>query len=839
MIDRESQYAYVHGARLELPATLAAFALLAATTLFATQAKAAPAPKVEICHIPPGNPANFHTIKVSEKALAAHFDHGDIAGACNAVCATLCDDGNECTIDDTDDCEEQGCPPSPRPPIDCVDGNECTDDRCDSATGCVNETIENAPCEGVPACTENGRCSANGVCLGTPIENCCEFPSNESCEPTFCSPSECVQGEDYDMCVPGVFPCPEGPTCAAPRCNDEQETCSFELMDDLCPDDGIDCTDDICDPENGHLESGCTYLPVNANCEILDACQPLIGCDPNSGCVYGEVPDCCTSTDDCTQNSNQCTFTECDLDTNKCVENEILQCDSGFLCNEGTGVCDPAPCFSTLQHLGPPPDPSDPDPVQTCIDDCDQRSGCPEGFCANKDDPGFRPLVEQCVVAGDPTACEQIDGLARDANVCTNLCDPPATCVTAYSEGPQTDLDLKVRCEEAGGCPDLTPCCGTDADCPQEQGLLVFNCSILDDETACEKLDEFWASQGCDVCDPPPIPEEEALACRFIPDNSFYAQYFDDFYGPDTPYLFQDTEVPWGGFVDINCESGSTTKSCTAQFRETVGPLDLPGIAEVCLKPTTCPVGTISCEAGLDQRVSVTQYHKLDTFLCEGENPNPGCQSACEAFCASQGQERVANSPKCEGYCREGNTPMCWSPGDLNPAPPGYMRCGPEDTCDEENPDSRHDGACGCQCVDVGAGTPADPGEGILYIGWKVELFFDNNLDGEADRGQGPDGDLCTADDEPPDETLQSNCFPFTTSVATAYLPDAAYYEQNNLGFYPLDGEIGPVSTEPGARFPCAYGALTTASGAILRGAQTNKDTRQSDFAILHTIVCE
>lgn len=39
--------------------------------------------KVEICHFPPGNPANFHTITVNEKALGAHIEnHGDSEGNC-------------------------------------------------------------------------------------------------------------------------------------------------------------------------------------------------------------------------------------------------------------------------------------------------------------------------------------------------------------------------------------------------------------------------------------------------------------------------------------------------------------------------------------------------------------------------------------------------------------------------------------------------------------------------------------------------------------------------------------------------------------------------------------
>ena len=37
---------------------------------------------VTICHIPPGNPANAHTINVGAPAVDAHLRHGDTLGAC-------------------------------------------------------------------------------------------------------------------------------------------------------------------------------------------------------------------------------------------------------------------------------------------------------------------------------------------------------------------------------------------------------------------------------------------------------------------------------------------------------------------------------------------------------------------------------------------------------------------------------------------------------------------------------------------------------------------------------------------------------------------------------------
>ncbi|MCE9669205.1 hypothetical protein LY474_15445 [Myxococcus stipitatus] len=39
--------------------------------------------KVTLCHIPPGNPANAHTITVGAPALKAHVKHGDTLGACD------------------------------------------------------------------------------------------------------------------------------------------------------------------------------------------------------------------------------------------------------------------------------------------------------------------------------------------------------------------------------------------------------------------------------------------------------------------------------------------------------------------------------------------------------------------------------------------------------------------------------------------------------------------------------------------------------------------------------------------------------------------------------------
>lgn len=57
--------------------------------------------KVVICHVPPGNPDNAHTIEVSENAVDAHLAHGDYLGACTTGGGTTVDEP-EATVPDSE-----------------------------------------------------------------------------------------------------------------------------------------------------------------------------------------------------------------------------------------------------------------------------------------------------------------------------------------------------------------------------------------------------------------------------------------------------------------------------------------------------------------------------------------------------------------------------------------------------------------------------------------------------------------------------------------------------------------------------------------------------------------
>ena len=193
---RKNGNSYVSGgARKLLLGVLATGAFLVAYTQWVSPTQAAPAPKVEICHIPPGNPDNAHTIRVSGNAIKAHLKHGDALGPCEVSCPDDCDDGNACTIDD---CSAGTCS---HQPVSCNDGEQCTMDSCNPETsGCEYVPLPGAPCseQDDAACTlDTGFCSAAGDCELTGVPDCCE--SDDQCaDDDLCTFEACVD----NVCEP-------------------------------------------------------------------------------------------------------------------------------------------------------------------------------------------------------------------------------------------------------------------------------------------------------------------------------------------------------------------------------------------------------------------------------------------------------------------------------------------------------------------------------------------------------------------------------------------------------------------------------------------------------------
>jgi len=113
---------------------------------------------VTLCHIPPGNPANAHTITVGEPAVKAHLRHGDTLGACDGSSEPTPDAGTP----PTDPPSDAGTPPptgtdAGTPPPTGTDAG--TPDPGPTCRG-VNETCGNGSvcCAGL-VCRSSGFCT--------------------------------------------------------------------------------------------------------------------------------------------------------------------------------------------------------------------------------------------------------------------------------------------------------------------------------------------------------------------------------------------------------------------------------------------------------------------------------------------------------------------------------------------------------------------------------------------------------------------------------------------------------------------------------------------------------
>jgi len=163
---------------------VAASVLIGAVVMLTGVASMARQQKVDICHVPPGNPDNAHTINVAEPAVDAHLAHGDFVGTCECVQDGDCVDQDLCT---TDSCDAGQCVSRP---VVCGPG-----EVCNPATG---------TCE-VPPSVVTIECFCIPGFVG--ITLCGECPVDD----TFCREQCVLDGEPLDRwtCTEVAPACPQ------------------------------------------------------------------------------------------------------------------------------------------------------------------------------------------------------------------------------------------------------------------------------------------------------------------------------------------------------------------------------------------------------------------------------------------------------------------------------------------------------------------------------------------------------------------------------------------------------------------------------------------------------
>jgi hypothetical protein len=219
-------------------------------------------------------------------------DASSDAAAC--VAGDPCDDGDPCTVDDAWDTD---CACAGTPKV-CGEELACATMVCDPADGaCVETGIAAGTCLIDGACFDDGAPNPGNDCeicvAGVAQDAWGHAEYGAPCE----DGNPCTEADTCDtgVCFAGTPPsCADGIQCTVDTC-DPEEGCSHELHHGDCADDNP-CTEDLCDPDAG----GCTNVPDDEKiCSDLDVCTLNDRCE-DGACISDPAPLPCDDENACT-----------------------------------------------------------------------------------------------------------------------------------------------------------------------------------------------------------------------------------------------------------------------------------------------------------------------------------------------------------------------------------------------------------------------------------------------------------------------------------------------------------------------------------------------------------
>ncbi|MCP3980686.1 MAG: DUF4215 domain-containing protein [bacterium] len=238
-------------------------------------------PAIELLYtVAPGTPTGT-TISLTPMLLSATDDQQEacsVSATPGSFAVSICGDG---VVDGSEECD---------------DGNIESGDCC---SACCTLEPAGATCEDGLYCTVGDGCDAAGICVAGAARDCSDGIA--------CTDDMCDEAANVCSATPIDAACDNGLVCDGDESCSPVEDCVSGVPLDC--DDGVDCTEDVCNEP-----SGCSQLPDDLLCDNGLFCDGVETCDAIDDCQSGTAIVCdddelCTD-DTCDEGLDGCVFVE-------------------------------------------------------------------------------------------------------------------------------------------------------------------------------------------------------------------------------------------------------------------------------------------------------------------------------------------------------------------------------------------------------------------------------------------------------------------------------------------------------------------------------------------------